>query len=554
MLALLAASGFDGSGTQVGQERAHVRIVLVGDSTVTDRAGWGHGFRLFLGDGVACVNAAAGGRSSKSYIDEGKWAEALALKGDYYLIQFGHNDQPGKGPERETDPRTTFRENIARYVDDVRAIGAQPILVTSLTRRTFAGSRIESTLGPYVEAVKAIAAAKGVPVIDLHARSIELTELMGDRAWVPLSPSDASGSVDRTHLNAKGSVVIGALVIDGLRAVAPRLAPYLRSQPLSGAAAARRLANATVATDGSGQYKTIQEAINAVPQNTTADLPWMIFVKSGTYREIVYVQREKRFVMLVGEDPATTIVTYNLHANMMGADGKPIGTFRTPTVTIDADDFSAENLTFENTAGPVGQALALRVDGDRVVFRNSRFLGWQDTIFLNRGRHAFEDSYIAGHVDFIFGGATAFFDRCHIHALANGYLTAASTPMEQPYGFVFVHGRITGGPGVKTYLGRPWRDYAQTTFAATDMSDVIRAEGWHNWDRPERERTSRYHEARNTGPGAATAGRVPWSKPLVIYYAAPLTAATVLRGADGWEPSRVPSYPSPRKALGAPVK
>ena len=163
------------------------------------------------------------------------------------------------------------------------------------------------------------------------------------------------------------------------------------------------------------QYRTVQEAINAAPQTTSVDRPWIIYIKAGTYKEIVYVQREKRFVTLVGEDPATTTITYGLHANMIGADGKPIGTFRTPTVQIDADDFSAENLTFENSAGPVGQALALRVDGDRVVFRNSRFLGWQDTIFVNRGRHYFGDSLIAGHVDFIFGGATAYFDRCSIH-------------------------------------------------------------------------------------------------------------------------------------------
>ena len=336
-------------------------------------------------------------------------------------------------------------------------------------------------------------------------------------------------------------------------AVLLTLGLHLRAQPLSGTAEAQRLANATVAADGSANYTTIQDAINAVPQNTTADRRWIIFVKAGTYREIVYVQREKRFVTLVGEDPATTIITYGLHANLIGLDGKPIGTFRTPTVTIDADDFSAENVTFENSAGPVGQALAVRVDGDRAVFRNSRFLGWQDTIFLNRGRHAFEDCVVTGHVDFIFGGATAFFERCRIHALRNGYLTAASTPAEQPHGFVFAHGRITGEPGVKTYLGRPWRDYAQTTFVATEMSDVVRPEGWHNWDKPEREKTSRYREAENTGAGAAMKDRVPWMKPLAPADVAQLTPVRVLRGDDGWDPSRVPSYPSPRKASDAPI-
>src|SRR5215213_295814 len=197
-----------------------------------------------------------------------------------------------------------------------------------------------------------------------------------------------------------------------------------------------------VAADGSAKYKTVQEAVMAVPAGTP-DSPVIIRIKPGTYKVLVYVQREKRFFKLVGEDASKTVITYDLNANIKGVDGKPIGTFRTPSVQIDADDFTAENITFENSAGPVGQALAVRVDGDRVVFRNCRFLGWQDTILLNRGRHYFENCYIAGHVDFIFGAATAFFERCHIHALKDGYLTAASTPDNQPYGFVFNRCRVT---------------------------------------------------------------------------------------------------------------
>ena len=290
-----------------------------------------------------------------------------------------------------------------------------------------------------------------------------------------------------------------------------------------------------------------------MPQNTTVDRPWIIYIKAGNYREVVYVQREKRFVALVGEDPARTTITYDLHANMIGSDGKPIGTFRTPTVQIDADDFSAENLTFENAAGPVGQALAVRVDGDRVVFRNCRFLGWQDTIFLNRGRQYFADSYIAGHVDFIFGGATAYFERSHIHVLRNGYITAASTPVEQKHGFVFVNTRITGAADAKTYLGRPWRDHAQVTFLDTQMSDVVRPEGWHNWDKPEREKTSRYSEIRSTGPGAAIARRVQWAKTMSEADIRAISTTAVLGGADGWDPDRFPSYASASKSSGTPT-
>src|SRR5579872_6625534 len=293
-------------------------------------------------------------------------------------------------------------------------------------------------------------------------------------------------------------------------------------------------ADAVVAADGSGQFRTVQEAIDAAPQDTSADHRWVIVVKAGTYHELLYVQREKHFVVLVGEDPLRTVITYGLKAGDIGPDGKRIGTFRTPTAYIDADDFSAENLTFENAAGPNGQALALRVDGDRVVFRNCRFLGWQDTIFLDRGRQYFEDSLIAGDVDFIFGGATAFFERCRLHALGNGYLTAASTPQDTPYGFVFAHGSITGEPDVKAYLGRPWRAYAAVIFLDTSMSDIVRPEGWHNWDRPERQRTARYSEFGTTGPGARTARRVAWAVGLSAADAAKVTVGAVLAGADRW--------------------
>ncbi len=291
-----------------------------------------------------------------------------------------------------------------------------------------------------------------------------------------------------------------------------------------------------VAADGSAKYKTIQEAVMAVPAGT-ADSPVVIRVKPGTYKELVYVQREKRFFRLVGEDASKTVITYNLNANLTGLDGKPIGTFRTPTAQIDADDFTAENITFENSAGPVGQALAIRVDGDRAVFRNCRFLGWQDTIFINRGRQYFENCYIEGHVDFIFGAATAFFERCHIHALKDGYLTAASTPDYEPYGFVFSHCKITGAsPTVKSYLGRPWRAYSAVTFIDTEMSEVVRPEGWHNWNFPEREKTSRYAEFGSTGPGGNTSARVAWARRLTKAEAKSITPERVLAGSDGWNP------------------
>jgi pectinesterase len=296
--------------------------------------------------------------------------------------------------------------------------------------------------------------------------------------------------------------------------------------------------DATVAPKGDGQFKSIQDAINAAPQTTSSTRRWTIRIKPGVYKENIYVQREKRFVRLVGEDAAKTILTYNLNANMLGQDGRPIGTFRTPSTVIDADDFTAENLTFENSAGPVGQALAIRIDGDRATFRKCRFLGWQDTILANRGRHYFEDCYIAGHVDFIFGGATVFFERCHIHCLRNGYITAASTPPEQPFGFVFSHCKITGETSeVKTYLGRPWRAFASVIFLNTEMSEVVRPVGWHNWDKPDREKTSRYAEFKSTGPGGQKESRVSWSTQLSPAEARSITAEKVLGGVDRWNPT-----------------
>jgi pectinesterase len=250
----------------------------------------------------------------------------------------------------------------------------------------------------------------------------------------------------------------------------------------------------------------------------------------------VYIQREKRQVTLRGEgdDPAKTIITYDLNANMIGKDGVKIGTFRTPTVYIDADDFAVENLTLENSAGRVGQALAVRIDGDRVAFRNCRFLGWQDTILGNRGRHYFENCYIAGAVDFIFGAATEWYENCQIHCLGGGYITAASTREDMPFGFVFNRCRITGAsPEVKTLLGRPWRANAATTFLNSEMSDVVKPEGWNNWGKPEREKTARYVEFESAGPGGAKDKRVPWSKQLSADEAKAVTKDAVL---GGWKP------------------
>jgi pectinesterase len=284
----------------------------------------------------------------------------------------------------------------------------------------------------------------------------------------------------------------------------------------------------TVASDGSARFKTVQSAIAAAATGTAAN-PTVIRIKRGAYKELIYLQREKRFLHLIGEEATNTVLTYDLNANLPGPDGKAIGTFRTSSTYIDADDFTAENITFENSAGPVGQALAIRIDGDHAVFRNCRFLGWQDTVLDNRGHHYFTNCYIAGHVDFIFGAATSFFDRCHIHCLRDGYITAASTPSDQPLGFVFSHCKITAeNSEIRTYLGRPWRPYASVIYLNTEMSSVVRPAGWDNWRDPAREKTVRFSEFGSSGPGGDTSARVSWSQQLSREEAAGLTAEKVL--------------------------
>ncbi len=299
----------------------------------------------------------------------------------------------------------------------------------------------------------------------------------------------------------------------------------------------------TVSQDGNGDFKTVQAAVDSVTdfsKNKT-----VIKIRPGNYKERIVIPRSKCFIHFVGEDAKKTILTYDLYAGIKGADGKEIGTFRTPSVTIEADDIVMENITIENSAGDVGQAVALAVLGDRIVFRNCRLLGWQDTLLDQAGRHYYENCYIAGHCDFIFGGGTAFFEKCHIHCISASYITAASTPQYQKYGYIFSNCRITGEPEkAKVYLGRPWRDYAYVAYLNCEMEDMIRPQGWHNWGKPNREKTSRYYEYNNSGPGANQDKRVSWLKVLTDEQAEQLTPENVLSGTDSWNPLTGISQPS----------
>jgi pectinesterase len=301
------------------------------------------------------------------------------------------------------------------------------------------------------------------------------------------------------------------------------------------AAAQSNLRELTVAADGSGQFKSVQEAVDRAPSHSHER--FVIHIKPGIYKERVTVPPEKTFLTLRGDDAKTTVITFDVHpAPTGGPNGRALITFDTPTVFIQANDFTAENITFENSAGRQGQALALTIMSDRGVFRYCRFLGFQDTLLAQAGRQYFDHCYIQGATDFIFGGSTAVFDNCEIHVTANGYITAPNTPQDQKFGYVFLHSKITGEPNALTYLSRPWRGYAGTVFLNTEMSSAVRPVGWNNWNDPAKEKTARYGEYGSTGPGGDTGARVVWAHLLTDAEAKTYSIENVLGGIDGWNP------------------
>jgi pectinesterase len=293
-----------------------------------------------------------------------------------------------------------------------------------------------------------------------------------------------------------------------------------------------------VAADGSGEYTTVQAAVDAVPKKSATR--HTILIKPGTYRERVKVGKDVTNVTFRGDadDPAKVVIVYNFRNGMVDpATGQKVGTSGSETVLVEGDGFTAEKVTFENDAGDNGQAVAIRTRGDKAVFRHCRFVGWQDTLYANGGRHYFADCHIEGRVDFIFGRATAVFERCTIVSKNGGFVTAASTPAESKHGYVFLNCKLTSADNVPTYLGRPWKPDASVAFVRCELGAHIRPEGWDNWGKAENEKTARYAEFGNTGPGANTSKRVPWAKQLTAAEAAELTPAKVLAGTDGWNPA-----------------
>lgn len=286
-----------------------------------------------------------------------------------------------------------------------------------------------------------------------------------------------------------------------------------------------------VAQDGSGNFTTIQEAIESIrafkPGERTT-----LFIKDGVYKEKIIVHTWVTNVIFIGESKEGTIITWADHANI-----NKMGTFRTYTCLVQGNDICFTNLTIENNAPQLGQAVALHVEGDRVAFLGCRILGNQDTIYTGRENcHLyFHECYIDGTTDFIFGPSTVWFEKCVLHSKRNSYVTAASTPDGQEFGYIFNNCKLTAEEGVdKVFLGRPWRSYGMTLFMNCELGKHIVAEGWHNWGNPENEKTARYSEYKNSGVGASDLSkRVSWSKQLTASEAGRYTLENVL---GGWDP------------------
>lgn len=558
-------------------DRQVITIFMIGDSTMANKSleggnperGWGQMLPGYLSEEIRVDNHAVNGRSSKSFIDEGRWEKVISqvTKGDYVFIQFGHNDEK-PDPKRYTSPGGSFDDNLRRFVNETRAKGGIPVLFNSIVRRNFGtasgsavaqainqddvrkgvnpdakreastqsvegeGDKLIDTHGAYLDAPRNVAKELGVAFVDMNKITHELVEGMGPVEskklfmWVPANRIAAmpKGREDNTHLNVHGGRVVAGLAMDAVAKEVPELAKYVRHYDF------------VVAQDGSGDFFTVQEAIDAVP-DFRKKARTTILVRKGVYKEKIVIPESKINVSLIGQDGA--VLTYDDYAQKQNRFGEEKGTSGSASCYIYAPDFHAENITFANSSGPVGQAVACFVSADRASFKNCRFLGFQDTLYTyGKGcRQYYEDCYIEGTVDFIFGWSTAVFNRCHIHSKRSGYVTAPSTDRGQKYGYLFYGCRLTADDGVKdVYLSRPWRPYAQAVFVRCDLGGHIVPAGWHNWGKKEAEKTVFYAEYENTGEGAHPKARAPFSRQLKNLKGYEME--DVLAGNDGWNPMK----------------
>ena len=524
-----------------------VTVFMIGDSTMANKKldggnperGWGMVLPGFFSEDIRIDNHAANGRSSRSFISEGRWEKVISKvkKGDYVFIQFGHNDEKAD-PTRHTDPGTAFDDHLRRYVNETRAKGGIPVLFNSIVRRNFVQPK-DTSISKDVRRTpgESEPPKEGTVLFDTHGAFIDINKITHDlveglgpveskKLFMFVEPDQVpafpKGREDNTHLNVYGARVIAGLAVEAIGKAVPELAPYIRHYDY------------VVAQDGSGDFFTVQEAINAVP-DFRKNIRTTILIRKGTYKEKIIIPESKINVSLIGEEGAT--LTNDDFANKKNVFGENMGTSGSSSCYIYAPDFYAENITFENSAGPVGQAVACFVSADRAFFKNCRFLGFQDTLYTygKQSRQYYEDCYIEGTVDFIFGWSTAVFNRCHIHSKRDGYVTAPSTDQGKKYGYVFYDCKLTASPEAKkVYLSRPWRPYAQAVFVRCELGQHVLPEGWNNWGKKENEKTAFYAEYDSRGEGANPKARASFSHQLKILKGYEIE--TVLAGDDGWNP------------------
>ena len=291
-----------------------------------------------------------------------------------------------------------------------------------------------------------------------------------------------------------------------------------------------------VSLDGKGDFKTVQQAIDAVPDYRKVTT--IIYIKNGVYKEKLNLSVSKKLIKLIGETVEGTVLTYDDYSSKLNVFGEEKGTSGSASFYIYGDQFTAENITFQNSSGPVGQAVALLVAGDRAIFKNCRLLGFQDTLYTYGGgsRQYYLDCYIEGTVDFIFGSATAVFENCEIFCKkGEGYISASSAPDTSKFGHVFLKCKITGDALKNSYyLGRPWRPYGKAAFLECVLGKLIRPEGWNNWDKVSNEQTAYYAEYNNTGSGAEIKNRIKWSYQLTKEESLKYTLTNIFKG---WDPN-----------------
>lgn len=510
------------------EEQRPTHVYLIGDSTCANKnlekqnpeRGWGQLFRAFFDEGVVVENHALNGRSTKSFREEGRWEPIYSQmqEGDYVFIQFGHNDEKVDRPKVGSVPEV-FAENLRRYVRETREKGGIPVLLTPIARRHFTEEgQLKKTHGEYPDRVRQVAEEMGVVLLDMEPLTEAWLKELGDEPsrpyfmWVKkgTSPLYPDGREDNTHLNVEGAHIISRMVAKEVEQHLPELAKHFE------------IADVVVAQDGTGDFFTLKEAVDVIPDYNNGT--FKIRLSEGVYREKISIPWTKRNVLLYGAGKA--VVSWDDYANRKNIKGQNMGTSGSATIYFGADNWTVDNITFENTAGRVGQAVAVQTLGNNLRFRNCRFLGNQDTLYTRGTGNSnekiggerwnyFDNCYIEGTTDFIFGAAAAIFRNCEIRSLSDSYVTAASTVEEQEVGYIFFNCRLTAAEGVtKCYLGRPWRPYAKTIFINCELGEHITAEGWEAWSNKDNHSTTYYAEYGSKGKGAAKKGRVEWSHQL----------------------------------------